>query len=103
MGHKSKGARLEGVLKRGKPLTMTVDGQPVEAYQGETVASALLAAGKLVSRTVDGEPMGVYCNIGVCHSCLMTVNGVRSVRICRTPAAEGLVVESQQLKRGGHD
>jgi sarcosine oxidase subunit alpha len=93
-----KGTRLNGGVQRGQRVEITVDGKPVLAYRGETIATALIAAGHWVCRTKGDppNPMGVYCNIGVCHSCLMTVNGERNVRICMTPVSAGCVVETQR-------
>ncbi len=96
--------RLERGVKRGKKVRIFVDGQPVPAYEGETIATALLAAGRFVSRTINDQPLGVYCNIGICHSCVMTVDGVPGVRICRTPVSDGLQVEKGHFrKRASHE
>jgi predicted molibdopterin-dependent oxidoreductase YjgC len=96
--------RLEGGIKRGKAIRIFVDGQPVPAYEGETIASALMAAGRFVSRTINDRPLGVYCNIGICHSCVMTVDDVPGVRICRTPVSDGLRVKKGDFrKRANHE
>jgi len=99
MVEKRKAIRIEKGIKRGNAVQIYFDGQPLEAYQGETIASALMSAGYLVLRTIESEPLGVYCNIGVCHSCVMTVNGKQSVRICKTPVSEGCRIESQHFKK----
>jgi len=93
-----KGTRLERGLQRGERVEITVDGKTVLAYRGETIATALMAAGHWVCRTAGeaANPMGVYCNIGICHSCVMTVNGVRNVRVCVTPVSQSCVVETQR-------
>ena len=95
-----KAIRLEEGVTRGKPITFFFDGKKVTAYPGDTIAAALLGEGILVSRTMDSAPMGVYCNIGICHSCVMTVDGVSSVRICKTQVSEGCRVESQHFTKG---
>lgn len=97
MQEKIKGERLSDWFERGEPIEITVDGKPVPAYRGETIATALMAAGHWVCQTAgeSPDPKGVYCNIGICHSCLMTVNGVRNVRICITPVSAGMTVETQ--------
>lgn len=93
-----KGIRLDDRIEKGEPIEMIIDGRPILAYRGETIATALIAAGHWVCRTAERQsnPMGVYCNIGICHSCLMTVNGVRNVRICITPVSPGCMVETQK-------
>lgn len=96
----NKAVRLEKGIKRGKAVRIFVDDQPVPAFEGETIATALLGAGHLVSRTINEQPLGVYCNIGICHSCVMTVDGVPGVRICRTPVADGLRLETGHFRKG---
>jgi 2Fe-2S iron-sulfur cluster binding domain len=100
MDRNRKASRIQEGIVRGDPVGLFVDGQPVKAYKGETIAAALMNAGYFVSRTIDGQSMGVYCNIGVCHSCVMTVNGISSVRICKTLVSEGCRVESQHFQKG---
>lgn len=96
--------RLEKGIKRGKAISIFMDGQPVQAYEGETIAAALLGTGRLVSRTINDHPLGVYCNMGTCHSCVMTVDDVPGVRICRTPVSDGLRVEKGHFqKRENHE
>lgn len=92
--------RLNQGIKRGEMVEIICDGQPIKAYRGETIATALMAAGHFIFRTLDDNPMGVYCNSGVCHSCLMKVNGVSGVRTCQTPVSEGCRVETQHFERG---
>jgi predicted molibdopterin-dependent oxidoreductase YjgC len=81
----------------GRPLTLTVDGERVEAYAGETVAAALLACGCRTFRWTDGHhaPRGLFCGMGVCFDCLVTVNGQPNVRACMTSVEEGMVVETR--------
>ncbi|MBI4772047.1 MAG: (2Fe-2S)-binding protein [Chloroflexi bacterium] len=59
--------RLSGV-DRGYSFTLTVDGQPVRAYAGESLAAALMAAGfRAFRRAVSGNaPRGVFCGMGMC-------------------------------------
>jgi sarcosine oxidase subunit alpha len=97
MDNKCKTTRLDEDIKRGELIQIFVDGRPIEAYKGETIASALLSAGFWICRTIDSKPMGIYCNMGACHSCVMTVNGVSSVRICKTYVSDGCRVESQHF------
>ena len=89
--------RVAGGLTRGPEVEIVVDGQPVRAFEGETVAAALLAGGRRALRTTARrhEPRGVYCGIGVCFDCVMTVDGIPNVRTCQTPVRAGMRVESQ--------
>jgi predicted molibdopterin-dependent oxidoreductase YjgC len=84
--------RLERNVRRGQEVHFQVDGQPAVAYEGETIATALMAAGRRVFRhTAEGEPRGVFCGIGMCFDCMVDVDG-RNVRACLTPAREGMIV-----------
>jgi hypothetical protein len=103
MDKNAKATRIQEGIKRGDPVEFFVDGQPVTGYKGETIAAALMNAGYFVSRTIDKNPLGVYCNIGVCYSCIMTVDGTSSVRICKTLVSEGCRVESQHFQKGPSD
>ncbi|MER5969358.1 2Fe-2S iron-sulfur cluster-binding protein [Streptomyces sp. NPDC002055] len=71
--------------------TVTVDGEPRGFRPGQTVAAVLLAAGRTSWRTTrtGRRPRGVFCGIGVCHDCLVTVNGLPDVRACLREAADG--------------
>jgi predicted molibdopterin-dependent oxidoreductase YjgC len=78
---------------RGEPFALDVDGQPVTAYQGETVAAALIAAGYRTFRhTAHGLPRGLFCGMGVCFDCLVTVDGRPHVRACLTLVQPGMRV-----------
>ncbi|MCF2531878.1 (2Fe-2S)-binding protein [Yinghuangia soli] len=68
----------------GPEFTVRVDGRPVPALPGQTLAAVLWAAGITAWRTsrVTGEPRGAFCGIGACFDCLITVNGVRDQRAC---------------------
>ncbi|MCZ7571117.1 MAG: (2Fe-2S)-binding protein [Ardenticatenaceae bacterium] len=80
---------------RGHTVTITVDGAPLPALAGQTIAGALLAAGRRSWRhTRRGRPRGLFCGIGLCFDCLVTANGTPNVRACLTVVAEGMVVET---------
>jgi predicted molibdopterin-dependent oxidoreductase YjgC len=86
-----------GKAKLGRPITIEVDGCSIPAFEGEPIATALLAAGyRVFHRTVKkGEPRGVYCAIGRCTDCVMIVDGRPNVRTCVTPAIDGMKVQTQ--------
>lgn len=86
-----------GPLKDGKKCVIIVDGKPIEAREGEPILAAMLAAGIVVARQTEKrhEPRGLFCGIGLCSDCLVTVNGVRNVRSCVTLVEDGMRVETQ--------
>lgn len=86
-----------GPAPEEKTVRFTFNGRPVEGQEGEPIAAALLAAGiKTLRRTLHGDaPRGLYCGIGHCFECRVTVNGEGGVRSCLTPVAEGMRVASE--------
>ncbi|WP_026423827.1 (2Fe-2S)-binding protein [Actinokineospora inagensis] len=72
-------------------MHVTIDGVRREVEPGQTVAGVLLAAGQVSWRTTRGagKPRGVFCGIGVCFDCLVTVNGVADVRACQRLLVDG--------------
>jgi len=88
----------------GRLVSITVDGKEIQAVEGEPIAAALLAQGMRVMRKTPrfGEPRGVFCGIGRCTDCIMTVDGVPNVRTCVTPVKDGMVVTSS-LQEGGEE
>jgi hypothetical protein len=83
-------------LERGPRVEVLLEGRPVEAYLGETVATVLLAEGHVATRTtVGGESRGVFCGMGVCFDCLVVVDGVPNTRACMTWVREGMQVSRQ--------
>jgi D-hydroxyproline dehydrogenase subunit gamma len=78
---------------RSTPLTVLVDGVPVLGAVGMTIAGVMLADGRSTWRTSRrGRPRGIFCGIGVCHDCLLTVNGLADVRACQRRATDGDVI-----------
>lgn len=79
---------------RPAPVTIYVNGAAVDAYPGETVATALLAAGNARFRTGrDGAPRAPVCNMGVCFECAVTVDGRPGTRSCMTLVAPHMHIE----------
>jgi len=89
--------RIQTGVTRGQPFQITVDGNAVEAYPGETIAAVLLAEGWQAFRhtALSGEPRGLFCGMGLCFDCLITLNGKPNVRACVTYAHPGDKVERQ--------
>ncbi len=84
-------------LRRGAAISIRVDGAEVLAYEGESVAAALLVSGPLaVRRARGGVARGVYCAMGVCFECLVIVDGIPNTRACVTWVRDGLEVQGQE-------
>ncbi len=66
---------------------IVVDGRPLAAEAGDSVAVAILRTGEVPGRG------GTLCLAGDCGNCLAVVDGVAYVRTCQVPARPGTVVE----------
>ena len=85
---------------RGERVTFSFDGKDIEGYTGESIAAALHAAGikELAKSPVLHRPRGLFCAIGNCSSCLMTVDNQPNIRVCVTKVKSGIKVETQTGK-----
>ena len=94
---KVSGLRVNDAVNRGEKFEFTFDGESIQAYAGETIATALVAADKMIFNTSQkhSHPCGVFCGIGLCYGCVVIVNGMPNVRACQADASPGMVVESQ--------
>ncbi|MDN4614593.1 (2Fe-2S)-binding protein [Leifsonia sp. F6_8S_P_1B] len=81
---------------RGEPIEITVDGERVACFAGETVAAALLAAGVPEFSRRGGEPRLPLCNMGTCFECGVTVDGVPLTRACLLAVSAGMTVETSR-------
>jgi glycine/D-amino acid oxidase-like deaminating enzyme/bacterioferritin-associated ferredoxin len=87
--------RSHATTPQSAAITVNVDGRAVTAYEGETLAAALVGAGLRVGRhTQSGNPRHVFCGMGVCFDCLTIVEGMGTVRACMTKVREGMEVRS---------
>ena len=86
-------------------MRISLDGQAIEAREGDTIAAALLRAGVTTfTRSIKyHRPRGPFCLGGSCGQCLMRVDGVPSLLACRTPAAEGMECERQNAPLGAEN
>ena len=87
--------RLDHGVSRPAPVPIEIDGTRIDAFPGESLATALLAAGvRAFRRTPSGAPRGPFCNMGVCFDCVVTVDGERGVRACIATVRAGMRVET---------
>lgn len=86
-------------------LEIVVDGQPLQACEGETLAVALLNAGVVSFRktAVSGEPRAPLCLMGACFECLVEVNGTQNVQSCMVEVQAGMQVHLPQGARRAED
>ena len=80
-----------------RAIEVTIDGVAISAFDGDTVAAALLAAGIGDFRTtpVIGSRRGPWCMMGVCFDCLVTIDGAPNQQACMIIASDGMQIERQ--------
>ena len=80
---------------RQADMSILVNGQPVNAAQGETVLSVLNSVDvRQLSRNDHGRMTGAYCGMGVCYCCLVNIDGRHKRRACQTVVKPGMQVET---------
>lgn len=90
--------RKRDSLDEARRLKLTFDGAEMQCLEGATVAAALIARGVSEFRDSDSGRRGVYCGMGVCQECLVTIDGVPGWRACMTPVRDGMRIEHQPVK-----
>ena len=88
--------RITGQVRRLDEVTIAVDGRPIQAFAGETLAAALFAAGvrRLRASPRARASRGMFCLMGTCQECLVRVDGRRGLA-CQEPVRDGMVVVTE--------
>lgn len=106
--------RKQQNVSRPDPVRVAVDEVEISAYEGESVAAALLAAGILdFRRDGNGKPRAPFCNMGSCFECLVYVEtpdekrkstgkntDLPWVRGCLTPVVRGMKIYTATFIQG---
>jgi sarcosine oxidase, subunit alpha len=87
-------------INRGKVIQFDFDGKAVDAFEGDTIGSALHASGqKVLSRSFKyHRPRGLMCCAGQCPNCLVEVDGWPGVRACTEPVRPGMNVKHMNAR-----
>jgi len=84
--------------KQGESITIDFEGTPIEVPAGITVAAAVMGpVGKdhIRRSPVNGEKRAPFCFMGVCHECLMEINGIPDQQACIIEVKEGMKIKRQ--------
>lgn len=75
-----------------RAIEIVVDGRPVRAREGQSLAVALLNAGVVPFRhtPVSAQARAPMCLMGVCFDCLVEVDGAPNVQACMLEVQEGM-------------
>jgi glycine/D-amino acid oxidase-like deaminating enzyme len=83
------------VRQTGDRVAISFDGREIPALEGESLAAALTAAGiRTLRRTRSGAPRGLWCGMGACFECVVTIDGVPEQRACLAKVTRGMDVRS---------
>ena len=94
---------IMGEKEQNEQVTIFYEGKPLLACAGEPVAVALMEHGIRSFRYTkkNCEPRGIFCAIGRCTDCMMTIDGKENVRSCITPVKDGMQVEQGKWGKDG--
>ena len=74
------------------------EGRPLTALPGDSVAAALMSNGIVDLRvTQTGASRGIFCGMGICHDCLVAIDGQLNQRACVIKAHNGMKILRQQF------
>lgn len=87
--------RLAGTAATAARARFTFDGVAYEGLDGESIAAALTANGvRELRRARSGDPRGLWCGMGACFECVVTVDGKPEQRACLEKLRDGMRIES---------
>ena len=75
------------------------EGQYYVAYDGDTIAAALLAATVDHTRTTpqSGSPRAPFCMMGSCFECRVEADGEPNVQACMNLIKDGMKIRRQTM------
>jgi sarcosine oxidase subunit alpha len=83
-------------INRGEQVQIIINDKPVIAYAGELVSTVLQAEGIQIfnRKHKTGNPSGIYCGMGICYECLVTINGIPNIRACQTIVENSMIINT---------
>jgi NADH dehydrogenase/NADH:ubiquinone oxidoreductase subunit G len=94
-----KGQLVRVVPRHGATLRLSIDGQAIEAVEGDSLLAVLLLNGRVVRHLEFGDaPRAGFCLMGACQDCWVSLGDGERVRACTTLAADGMVIWTDPKK-----
>ena len=82
-----------------KKISFYFENEKINAYEGETIASALLRSGIVSFRKdLDKKPRGPFCMMGTCFECLVNVDNFESQQACQFLVKQNISVKIHKTK-----
>ena len=83
----------------GKPIKLKFNGITLSGFEGQSIAALLYSKGiRGLRNSKSGDERGLFCGMGVCYECAVSVNGITGKRACLEPAKDGTEVRSLDYK-----
>jgi predicted molibdopterin-dependent oxidoreductase YjgC len=88
---------------REKRITIRINDILYDGREGQTVAAVLAANSIRVYRHTEKSeaPRGIFCGMGICYDCLVTINGVANQRACVTLIESGMRIATGMKEHYG--
>ena len=85
-------------IESSSQIQFEFEGRVLYALPGDSIAAALTSYGIIDLRvTSSGESRGIFCGMGVCHDCLVEIDGNQNQRACMTKVKNGMRIFKQQF------
>lgn len=81
-----------------EPIGFYFEGKRYFGLEGDTIATALLSVGIRDFRVTEKlkEKRGVFCGIGQCSDCMVTVDGIANIKSCVTQLIADMDIKRQK-------
>ena len=92
--------------KMGRTVAIEFEGATLQVPDTMTVAAAILSHGgknHIRLSPVSGEKRAPYCFMGVCHECLVEIDGAPNQQACIIEVREGMKIRRQLGLPGGDE
>lgn len=88
---------MNGAQQNDGVVNVRLNQSDVAVSAGQSVAAVLTCQGITAWRETrrNAKPRGLFCGIGVCYDCLVTVDGQPNQRACMVEATEGMQIEGE--------
>ncbi len=82
-------------------ITILIDGKEFEVEEGSTLGYVLhdIKHAQIRKTSKKSEPRGLYCGMGVCYECLVTVDDHSGIRSCMTQVHSGMRVATNNEQK----
>jgi predicted molibdopterin-dependent oxidoreductase YjgC len=89
------------VPRGGAPIPFTIDGEPVEAREGDLLLTAILLHRSSLRHFEFGDAdRAGFCLMAACQDCWVSLAGGRRVRACTIQVEPGMAIVINGANRG---